>query len=124
MASAAPLSAADAGQLQAEAKKGGLGSMYAAYGGGVAGLRACAAVDALVEVNAIDTLLSNFILPLQVRPPNCCRSVVTVREDSPATMPQGRAFLLQVEGGHTDGILDNLCLLCYTCCNIRAPAWL
>eukprot|EP00873_Tetraselmis_striata_P045984 jgi/Tetstr1/466248/TSEL_010804.t1 len=65
VASAAPLSAADAGQLQAEAKKGGLGSMYAAYGGGVAGLRACAAVDALVEVNAIDTLLSNFILPLQ-----------------------------------------------------------
>ena len=55
----------DAASLAAEAKALGVGTLYAAFGGGTAGLRACAAVDALCEVAAIDTLLSNFIIPLQ-----------------------------------------------------------
>jgi DNA polymerase-1 len=55
----------DAAALAAEAKALGVGTLYAAFGGGTAGLRACAAVDALCEVGAIDTLLSNFIIPLQ-----------------------------------------------------------
>uniref|UniRef100_A0A061RMH8 DNA polymerase I n=2 Tax=Tetraselmis sp. GSL018 TaxID=582737 RepID=A0A061RMH8_9CHLO len=66
--SAAPSGRGPAGDLQdleAEARAKGLGSLYAAFGGGIAGLEACAATDALVEINAIDTLLSNFILPLQ-----------------------------------------------------------
>ncbi|KAK9839857.1 hypothetical protein WJX81_006741 [Elliptochloris bilobata] len=45
--------------------KKGYGHLYAAFGGGRAGLEACAAVDALCEVGAIDTLLSNFMRPLQ-----------------------------------------------------------
>jgi DNA polymerase-1 len=43
----------------------GLGKAYSAFGGGMEGLRACAAMDALCDVAAIDTLLSNFIIPLQ-----------------------------------------------------------
>lgn len=57
--------AGGAGALAAEAKALGVGTLYPAFGGGTAGLRACAAVDALCEVGAIDTLLSNFIIPLQ-----------------------------------------------------------
>jgi len=60
---AAAVAAAPA--LHAEAKALGVGPLYAACGGGEAGLAACAAVDALVEGAAIDTLLSNFIVPLQ-----------------------------------------------------------
>lgn len=41
------------------------GGVYAAFGGGREGLRAAAAVDALCEASAVDTLLTNFILPLQ-----------------------------------------------------------
>ncbi|KAL1510633.1 hypothetical protein AB1Y20_006934 [Prymnesium parvum] len=41
------------------------GSAYAAFGGGEAGARACRAIDDLSSVSAIDTMLSNFILPLQ-----------------------------------------------------------
>ncbi|QDZ19172.1 DNA polymerase I [Chloropicon primus] len=48
-----------------EAKELGLGTAYTAFGGGREGLRACAAMDALCDVAAIDTLLSNFIIPLQ-----------------------------------------------------------
>lgn len=48
-----------------EAKGHGLGTAFAAFGGGREGLRACAAMDALCDVAAIDTLLSNFIIPLQ-----------------------------------------------------------
>eukprot|EP00884_Botryococcus_braunii_P003367 jgi/Botrbrau1/13030/Bobra.0389s0021.1 len=51
--------------LQREAAAKGLGKMYIAFGGGREGLEACAALDALCEVGAIDTLLSNFIIPLQ-----------------------------------------------------------
>ena len=48
-----------------EAAKLGLGTAYTAFGKGREGLRACAAMDALCDVAAIDTLLSNFIIPLQ-----------------------------------------------------------
>lgn len=41
------------------------GSAYEAYGEGKEGVEACEAIDALCSVNAIDTMLSNFILPLQ-----------------------------------------------------------
>ena len=48
-----------------EQKAGGYGKAYSAFGGGQAGLSACAAIDALCDMAAIDTLLSNFIVPLQ-----------------------------------------------------------
>ncbi|KXZ47740.1 hypothetical protein GPECTOR_33g622 [Gonium pectorale] len=51
--------------LEAEAKDKGLGKLFVACGGGEEGLRACVAVEALCEVNAIDKLLSAFIIPLQ-----------------------------------------------------------
>jgi hypothetical protein len=43
------------------------GRAFDAFGGGRRGLEACAAFDALCDIAAIDTLLSSFILPLQVR---------------------------------------------------------
>lgn len=43
----------------------GVGTLYAAFGGGREGLEASAAVDSLCELAAIDTLLSAFIVPLQ-----------------------------------------------------------
>lgn len=61
----AHMTEAQRADLRAEAKKNGYGDLYAAFGGGRAGLEACAAFDALCDVNAVDTLLSNFILPLQ-----------------------------------------------------------
>ena len=48
-----------------EAEKLGLGKAFKNFGGGKEGVRACAAMDALCDVAAIDTLLSNFIIPLQ-----------------------------------------------------------
>jgi hypothetical protein len=42
------------------------GRAFGAFGGGRKGLEACAALDALCDISAIDTLLSSFILPLQV----------------------------------------------------------
>lgn len=42
------------------------GTAYAAFGGGQAGIEACHAIAALCEVCSIDSLISNFILPLQV----------------------------------------------------------
>ena len=48
-----------------EQEAGGYGKAYSAFGGGQAGLSACAAIDALCDMAAIDTLLSNFIVPLQ-----------------------------------------------------------
>lgn len=39
--------------------------LYNAFGGGKAGLEAAAAIDALCEAAAVETLLSNFIVPLQ-----------------------------------------------------------
>ena len=41
------------------------GTAFGAFGGGKDGVEACAAIDALNDVAAIDTLLSNFIIPLQ-----------------------------------------------------------
>jgi len=41
------------------------GSAYDAFGGGRAGAEACEALDALCSMGAIETMLSNFILPLQ-----------------------------------------------------------
>ncbi|KAL3138383.1 hypothetical protein ABBQ32_006185 [Trebouxia sp. C0010 RCD-2024] len=52
-------------EMEEEANKKGYGRAYAAFGGGRDGLEACAAIDALCELGAIDTLLSNFIKPLQ-----------------------------------------------------------
>ena len=48
-----------------DALKKRCGAAYDAFGGGYDGAEACAAVDALNDVAAIDTLLSNFIIPLQ-----------------------------------------------------------
>lgn len=48
------------------------GGIYRAFGGGRDGLEAAAAVDALCEASAVDTLLTNFILPLQARPLTLC----------------------------------------------------
>ena len=42
------------------------GTAYDAFGGGQAGREACHAIAALCEVCSIDSLISNFILPLQV----------------------------------------------------------
>mmetsp|Transcript_24591 Transcript_24591/g.80380 ORF Transcript_24591/g.80380 Transcript_24591/m.80380 type:complete len:825 (-) Transcript_24591:45-2519(-) len=42
-----------------------LGSAFKGFGGGEEGLRGCAAIDALCDSAAIETLLSNFIVPLQ-----------------------------------------------------------
>ncbi|KAL8198134.1 hypothetical protein R6Q57_030056 [Mikania cordata] len=41
------------------------GTAYAAFGGGSEGHEACQAIAALCEVCSIDSLISNFILPLQ-----------------------------------------------------------
>ncbi|KAJ8542917.1 hypothetical protein K7X08_005440 [Anisodus acutangulus] len=41
------------------------GSAYHAFGGGQKGIEACHAIAALCEVCSIDSLISNFILPLQ-----------------------------------------------------------
>ncbi|XP_060186946.1 DNA polymerase I B, chloroplastic/mitochondrial-like [Lycium barbarum] len=41
------------------------GSAYQAFGGGQKGIEACHAIAALCEVCSIDSLISNFILPLQ-----------------------------------------------------------
>lgn len=86
-------------ELEAEAKAKGYGSLYAAFGGGIPGLRACAAADALVEINAIDTLLSNFIVPLQVgRPvpsqsmPFCCSACFPLPPCQPRGAPASISF--------------------------------
>ncbi|KAI3456951.1 hypothetical protein Pfo_013614 [Paulownia fortunei] len=41
------------------------GAAYSAFGGGRTGIEACHAIAALCEVCSIDSLISNFILPLQ-----------------------------------------------------------
>uniref|UniRef100_A0A803LSZ9 DNA-directed DNA polymerase n=1 Tax=Chenopodium quinoa TaxID=63459 RepID=A0A803LSZ9_CHEQI len=41
------------------------GTAYAAFGGGQEGMEACHAIASLCEVCSIDSLISNFILPLQ-----------------------------------------------------------
>ncbi|CAI9773443.1 unnamed protein product [Fraxinus pennsylvanica] len=45
--------------------KSDYGAAYTAFGGGQAGVEACHAIAALCEVCSIDSLISNFILPLQ-----------------------------------------------------------
>ncbi|BDA48148.1 probable DNA polymerase I at C-terminar half [Coccomyxa sp. Obi] len=70
-----------------EAAACGYGKLYAVFGGGREGLHACAAVDALCEVSAVDTLLSNFIRPLQGE------AIATVRRDPVTSLP-----LLDSEG--------------------------
>lgn len=42
------------------------GTAFAAFGGGERGKEACHAIASLCEVCSIDSLISNFILPLQV----------------------------------------------------------
>jgi len=42
------------------------GIAYEAFGGGKKGKEACNAIAALCEICSIDSLISNFILPLQV----------------------------------------------------------
>ena len=51
--------------LEALAKEQGYGRLFSQFGNREEGLRACAAVDSLIDASAIDTLLSNFIIPLQ-----------------------------------------------------------
>jgi hypothetical protein len=51
--------------LQREGEAMGLGTMYAAMGGGRGGVEACAALEALCDVSAVDKLLSAFLVPLQ-----------------------------------------------------------
>lgn len=48
-----------------EASQNGLGPLFSAFKERKEGLRACVAVEALIEISAIETLLSSFIIPLQ-----------------------------------------------------------
>ena len=66
---AAVASGADAKALEAIAKtaRDRLGEVYTAFGGQRAGIEAGAAIDSLCDASAVETLLTNFILPLQVR---------------------------------------------------------
>lgn len=50
---------------QLKANQNGLGSIYTAFDDHRDGLRACVAIEALIETGAIDALLNSFILPLQ-----------------------------------------------------------
>jgi hypothetical protein len=45
--------------------KHGLGNLFLAFDDQTEGLEACAAVEALIEISAIETLRSSFLLPLQ-----------------------------------------------------------
>jgi DNA polymerase-1 len=51
--------------LEDIAKEKGFGRLFSLFGNREEGLKACAAVDSLIDASAIDTLLSNFIVPLQ-----------------------------------------------------------
>ena len=65
---ASQASGADAKALEAIAKtaRDRLGEVYTAFGGQRAGIEAGAAIDSLCDASAVETLLTNFILPLQV----------------------------------------------------------
>ena len=54
-------------ELKEYAERKGLGTAYASFGGGREGLEACIALNALCDISAIDTLLSNFIISLQAK---------------------------------------------------------
>ena len=66
---AAVASGADTKALEAIAKVASdrLGEVYTAFGGQRAGIEAGAAIDSLCDASAVETLLTNFILPLQAR---------------------------------------------------------
>lgn len=49
-----------------EPEASGYGTAYKAFGGGKEGIEACHAIASLCENCSIDSLISNFILPLQV----------------------------------------------------------
>ena len=51
--------------MQEIAAREGYGRLFSTFGTVAEGLYACDAVDSLVDASAIDTLLSNFIVPLQ-----------------------------------------------------------
>lgn len=56
----------DDGGKAAKAMTSKYGTAYEAFGGGKEGKEACHAIASLCEVCSIDSLISNFILPLQV----------------------------------------------------------
>ncbi|CAA3033489.1 DNA polymerase I B, chloroplastic mitochondrial-like [Olea europaea subsp. europaea] len=56
---------AGGGEAWKDPDKSDYGAAYTAFGGGQAGVEACHAIAALCEVCSIDSLISNFILPLQ-----------------------------------------------------------
>lgn len=67
----------------------GLGHLYTAFRDHKDGLEACAAVEALIEISAIETLRSAFLLPLQgdavsaeVRALACCHAWCLCRGDA------------------------------------------
>ena len=51
--------------LEAIGREQGYGRLFSLFNNREEGLKACAAVDSLIDASAIDTLLSNFIIPLQ-----------------------------------------------------------
>jgi DNA polymerase I len=55
----------DRDKLKEIAAQQGYGKLFPEFNSKLEGLKACAAVDSLVDASAIDTLLSNFIIPLQ-----------------------------------------------------------
>ena len=44
------------------------GTAYNFFGGGERGKKACQAIGALAGIGQVDTTISNFLVPLQVRP--------------------------------------------------------
>ncbi len=99
--------AADAGaalkSVEADAKTR-LGSVFSSFGGGLDGLKAGAAIDALCEASAVETLLTGFIKPLQARrdatgdacaPAECMPCLLCVAGQQPARARGPRALLAQ-----------------------------
>eukprot|EP00887_Chlorella_sp_A99_P005000 scaffold4.g5000.t1 len=70
-------------ELEDIGKREGLGRLFPLFGSVAEGLRACEAVGALVDASAIDTLLSNFIVPLQsdaISKPDAAGSMIAAFE--------------------------------------------
>lgn len=65
-AAAAVDQASEAQKSKTDVDTSAYGTAYAAFGGGERGKEACHAIASLCEVCSIDSLISNFILPLQV----------------------------------------------------------
>lgn len=57
---------AELAETKVKTSENDYGAAYTAFGGGTKGHEACHAIAALCEVCSIDSLISNFILPLQV----------------------------------------------------------